>query len=316
MMNYETFKGIVVEKFKDYLPKEYQGMELSIHTVEKVNVRMEGIILIDNCNAITAKCIIYINEMYDHYKQCSDLQEVLQLAARRMGHAIIEAPKVDSAIDFNDAKDNIVFQLINTEQNKQILSDIPHREFEDLTIIYHLVLKMEADGISSTVISSALAERLRLSEEQMFQLAVENTKRIFPPEICHINDIVREMFIKDGMPAEMADIMIEEVPAEMSLWVVSNNKRINGAIAMLYEDIFHTLAERLETNLYIMPSSIHEVIAVSVSSLDPNDLAEMVAEINMKQVALEERLSNQVYHYDKDLRKLSRATDTPHKRLD
>jgi len=30
----------------------------------------------------------------------------------------------------------------------------------------------------------------------------------------------------------------------------------------------------------------------------------------------EERLSNQVYHYDKDLRKLTLATDTPNERLD
>ena len=42
----------------------------------------------------------------------------------------------------------------------------------------------------------------------------------------------------------------------------------------------------------------------------------MVAEINMGQVALDERLSNQVYHYDKDLRKVTLATDTPNKRLD
>jgi hypothetical protein len=49
---------------------------------------------------------------------------------------------------------------------------------------------------------------------------------------------------------------------------------------------------------------------------DPNELAQMVAEINMDQVALDERLSNQVYHYDKDLRKISLATNTPNKRLD
>ena len=61
---------------------------------------------------------------------------------------------------------------------------------------------------------------------------------------------------------------------------------------------------------------MHEVIAVSSSMGDPNELAQMVAEINMDQVSLDERLSNQVYHYDKDLRKLSLATDTPNKRLD
>ena len=64
-----------------------------------------------------------------------------------------------------------------------------------------------------------------------------------------------------------------------------------------------------------MPYSLHEVIAVSTSMGDPNELAQMVAEINMDQVALIE-LSNQVYHYDKDLRKISLATNTPNKRLD
>ena len=57
---------------------------------------------------------------------------------------------------------------------------------------------------------------------------------------------------------------------------------------------------------------LYEVITSSMG--DPNELAQMVAEINMDQVSLDERLSNQVYHYDKDLRKLSLATDTPNKR--
>ena len=45
-------------------------------------------------------------------------------------------------------------------------------------------------------------------------------------------------------------------------------------------------------------------------------LADMVSEVNMSDVSLEERLSNQVYFYDKDLRKISMATDTPNRRLD
>lgn len=100
------------------------------------------------------------------------------------------------------------------------------------------------------------------------------------------------------------------------MYVISNDRGINGAISMLYEDQLHTLAEQLGTDLYILPSSIHETIAVSVELGEPEELAQMVAEINMDQVALHERLSNQVYHYDKDLRVLTMATDTPNKRLD
>ena len=41
----------------------------------------------------------------------------------------------------------------------------------------------------------------------------------------------------------------------------------------------------------------------------------MVEEINGTQVDVGERLSNQVYHYDRTTRKLSMATDTPNKSL-
>lgn len=111
-------------------------------------------------------------------------------------------------------------------------------------------------------------------------------------------------------------MMIAEIPPEQTMWVISNEKGINGAASMLYENELHELAESLESDLYILPSSVHEVIAVSSGMGSPEMLAKMVVEVNMQEVSLDERLSNQVYHYDKDLRKLTLATDTPNKRLD
>ncbi|BCJ96351.1 hypothetical protein acsn021_39200 [Anaerocolumna cellulosilytica] len=315
MMNYEIFKEVLAEKFLDYMPAEYQNMKLEIHPVDKVNVTLDGLNLITEGDTRVTPTI-YINDIYAQYQKNNDLQEVLQTAANRMEKAIKEAPDIVTGIEMDSAKNNIVFQLVNTEQNKDMLQNVPNRAFQDLSIIYRWVVKTDAEGIQSTVIHDSLAERLGLSEEQMFQLAVDNTRRLFPPSIKSMNDVIREMFAKDGMPAEVADMMIGEMPPEQTMWIISNERGINGAISMLYEDKLHGLAEELETDLYIMPSSLHEVIAVSVSMGDPNELAQMVAEINMDQVALDERLSNQVYHYDKDLRKLSLATDTPNKRLD
>ena len=105
-----------------------------------------------------------------------------------MEHAIKEAPDVVPAIDFNAAKDNIVFQLVNTEQNKEMLQDIPNRSFQDLSIIYRWIVKTDVEGIQSTVIHNSLAEKLGTSEEQMFKLAVENTRRIFPPTVKSMKD--------------------------------------------------------------------------------------------------------------------------------
>ena len=314
MMNYEIFKEVVKEKFMDFLPEQYQNMKLVVNPTEKVNQTVDGLTLMGE--GVRVSPTIYINNMYKHYKDTDNLELVLTDAAAMMEKAMREAPDNVPSLDMESAKDNIVFQLVNTEQNKALLEDAPNRAFQDLSIIYRWIVKVEDSGIQSTVVHNSLAKQLGMSEDEMFKAAVENTRRIFPPRIRNMNEVIKDMFMKDGMPLEIAEMMIGEIPPEQSMYVISNEQGINGAVSMLYEDKLHALAEDLETDLYIMPSSVHEVIAVSSNMGDPNELAQMVAEINMDQVSLEERLSNQVYHYDKDLRKLSLATDTPNKRLD
>lgn len=314
MMKYEIFREVVADTFQNYLPEEYKNMEMKIVSVNKVNRMMDGINLIGNGEKAVSPTI-YINDMYDHYTLCNDLQEAIQSGADRMVEAFKKCPEVP-AIGFAEAKDNIVFQLVNTEQNREMLAEVPHREFQDLSIIYRWVVKVDAEGIQSTVVKNGLAEQFGVNEEQLFKLAAENTRRIFPPCIKSMKEVLLEMFEKDGMPREIAEMMLGEMPADRMMYVISNDRGINGAISMLYEDKLHSLAMELENDLYILPSSVHEVIAVSVDMGEPYELAQMVSEINMDQVALEERLSNQVYHYDKDLRKVSLATDTPNKRLD
>lgn len=315
MMNYEIFKEVVAEKFMDYMPEQYQGMRLRVEPVNKVNKVLDGITLVGSGAGRSVSPTLYINHMYEHYLETENLQEVLQSAARRMDMAFKEIPEVGD-VNLESAKDNIVFQVINTLQNEDMLRDMPHREFQDLSIIYRWVVKVDKNGIQSSAIRNNLAEQLGMNEEQLFKCAVENTRRIFPPTVKSMNDVIREMFISDGMPAEVADMMIGEMPEDKMMWVISNDRGINGAGSMLYEDNLHKLAMKLETDLYILPSSVHECIAVSTNVGDPYELAEMVSEINMGQVALEDRLSNQVYHYDKDARRLTLATDTPNKRLD
>lgn len=315
MMNYEIFKEVVVDTFKDYLPEQYRDMKLQVDSVNKVNRIMDGINLIGDNSERNFTPTIYINDMYNYYMECNDLKEVLQAAADRMADQLSKIPE-NVQIDLSNAKDNIVFQLVNTEQNRDMLAGVPHREFQDLSIIYRWVVKIDEEGIQSTIVKNELAESLSLQEEQLFRLAAENTRRILPPCVKSMNEVLREMIIKEGMPEEFADMMLGDTAQEQVMWVISNERGINGAISMLYEDKLHTLAEQLEDDIYILPSSINEVIAVSASMGEPNELAQIVAEINMDQVSLEERLSNQVYHYDKDLRKLSLATDTPNKRLD
>ena len=313
MMDYEVFKEVVKENLLDYMPEKYQDSEMRVDSVEKINRKMDGLSLrLEGGGSISPT--IYISDMYKEYLRTGDLQETMQNAAEAMDKAFQQT--VLPPLDLQAAKDNIIFQLVNTIQNEDMLQKMPHREFQDLSIMYRWVVSMDEKGFSSTMINNNLAKELGMGEEQLFKAAAENTRRILPPTVKSMNEVMREMFIADGMPPSMADLMIGEMEPEQTMWVISNECKISGAASMLYEDKLHKLAEKVGSDLYVMPSSVHEVIAGSVNMGEPEQLAQMVAEINMDQVELGERLSNQVYHYDKDLRKITLATDTPNKRLD
>lgn len=318
MMDYRIFKDVVEEKFLSYMPEQYQGMEIRINSVEKVNRKMDALSLWNKEGEGKEKTVsptIYINNIYQDYLENGDLQMALQNAAEAMDRVFqrgVEVPKMD----IRTAKDNIIFQLVNTMQNEEMLKNMPHREFQDLSVIYQWVVDTDDKAVYATAVHNSLAKELGMDEEQLFHAAAQNTRRILPPVVKSMNEAVRDMLIKDGMPPSKADLIIEEASPQQTLWIISNERGIDGAASMLYEDKLQKLAESLGTDLYIMPSSVHEVIAVSVVMGEPEELARIVSEANMDQIELGERLSNQVYHYDKDLRKITLATDTPNKRLD
>ena len=314
MMGYEMFKEVVKESFLSYMPGSYRGMEVRVDPVNKVNRTLDGLSLLAKNEKTMISPTLYINDMYEKYSKTGDLQATLREAAKAMDEVFREA--TIPSLDINTAKDNIIFQLVNTIQNEDMLKNLPHRDFQDLSIIYRWVVGVEQQGLSSTVINNNLAKSLGMGEEELFKAAAENTRRILPPVVQSMNEVIMDMFMADGMPKELAEQMIGEQEPEMTMWVISNERKIDGAASMLYEDKLHNLAEKVGTDLYILPSSVHEVIAVSVEMGEPEELARMVSEVNMDQVDISERLSNQVYHYDKDLRKITLATDAPNKRLD
>lgn len=316
MMNYEMFKEVVKEKIHDFLPEHLQGMHCNFHTVDKINEVRDAISFIDPDKNINVSPTIYINDIYNHYLETEDMKYSIGYSVGEMCKAMEYGQRFEDKLDFAKAKDNIIFQLINTEQNKQLLQNIPHREFQDLSLIYRWMVSNDKDGMATSIVTEYMAERMGCNEEQLYKLAVENTKRLCPPVILSMKEVMMEMLHQDGIPEELIEPMLEEMSEDNMMYVISNSQKTNGAVSMLYENGLHELATELEDDLYILPSSVHEVIAVRASLAEPEQLAEMVNEINMSQVSLNDRLSNQVYHYDKDLRKLTLATDTPNKRLD
>lgn len=280
-----------------------------ISQVEKVNSTLDAIsVKGDNTSAFPT---IYINDMYKDYQNGTDSETILTAACNVIARAYDEAFGINVKDILANASDNIFFMLINTEQNQSLLNSVPHRSFHDLSITYRIMVKFDKNGLQAIPITNGLAAKLKMTEEQLFKCAENNTQRLFPPTVKTMSDAMRKVFISMGMSEDFINKVLDRMSPEPNMWIISNTSCINGASSILYENELHELAEKMESDLYILPSSIHEVVAISTEIGCPEDLAQMVAKINVSEVPLEDRLSNQVYHYDRNLRILTIATDTP-----
>lgn len=318
-MTYNEFKNEIMESVQKKL-NETAGSDFKVetHVFDKVNYSYEGLCICDESKKSSSSPVFNIERFYDEYTQgrkTDDLaEEIVDIFKNTMNvreqhmDMISDAYKDDSRI-----RDNIIFQLVNTEQNYNVLSDIPHREVEDLSVIYRWIVKEDAEGLNSVIVNNKLADKLSLDEEQLYKLAYENTRRIMPPVVKALSSVVKEMINNTGM-SETFDA--NEVPDNLNMWVVTNDRCLNGATTILYDDVLDVISEKLGNDIYILPASVHDVIVVPATFGDPDSLAMMVTDINMANVELAERLSNQVYLYDRDTRKLSMATCTQYTKLE
>ena len=318
MMDYGVFKELLKDKLPEYLPEGLKRTGVELGHCDKVNVSFDTLVVHPAAGCKVSPSF-NLEKMYRNYQAGAGIEEILHKMADAVGDAYGRSQDMADAVDLRNLKGNVVMALVNTEQNRDFLKDKPHREFQDLSVIYRWVIGTNGDGIASIVVNDGMVKNLGMTADELFQAAVENTKAILPPKVIDLAEMIMDRMMPEGADPEMAAAfrgIMEETPANEKMWVITNEKGINGACSMLYEDILHGLAEEAGTDLYVLPSSIHEVIVISAGTADPKILTGMVQAVNMGEVNLEDRLSNNVYHYDKDLRTIRMATDVRDKRLD
>ena len=89
------------------------------------------------------------------------------------------------------------------------------------------------------------------------------------------------------------------------MYVLSNKSKLNGSGCILYQNLLRSLGKKLESDFYILPSSVHEVLLIPADDQDSyEELTAMVQEVNATQLANEEILSDHVYYYSREAEKL------------
>ena len=190
------------------------------------------------------------------------------------------------------AKKSLFVKLVNTERNESLVEQSISKEFLDLSAVVRVVLKMDKEGMASMALSKEDAEILGMTEEEIYAAALANTLRLFPPKLMNLGRYV-EMSIGAELP------LGED---EVTTYILTNQKEVDGAVYFMSLEVVGAIAEALEDDLYILPSSVNEVLLVRASELEDgvDKLKEMVRDANETVVAEKDILSYNVYHYDKE----------------
>lgn len=180
-------------------------------------------------------------------------------------------------------------ELVSKNMNTEDIEHYPHKDFCDLMVVYRVVLTESA----SFLVRDVHMDYANVTIEELEQAADKNGEYVQENLIEVIKRIAPSCFV----PTD--DIGLNILTTKNMMW---------GASAMTDKEFLKTVAEGYDNDFYIIPSSIHECITVPVSTEMPlKAIASMVREVNSKEVAPEEVLSDNVYIYRRETNEVSIA---------
>ena len=297
-MNINEFVNEVRGNIKGFLPKAYENAEVSVTEYQKLNVIYEGLMVKREKEMISP--IINLDQFYEIYQ--NQPETTMEVICRRIAKVVMETPievNLNPIMDYNIAKYNLFIRVSSAEKNKDILANVPHQLKEDLAITYHLITNMRGGELSSLLIKNDLLKQYGITAEQLHEDAMNSSPHIMPQEVSSIG-MIREFLEQDPfmMSSEENDMLQESEPAP-SFYVVTNQKKLDGAGVIFYPGMMEYLGSLFCQDYFILPSSIHEMIVLPDNGENiVNELKMMVSEINATQVTPSERLTDEVYHFD------------------
>lgn len=294
-MEYNEFKDSILNELKDRLD---EALDIQLREVTKNNgVVLDGIVIARKDAKIAPT--FYINDLYDMYEKGKDYEDILDFLIDSYNeHSSDFFFDPNEFEDFGRMKNNIMFKVINAKLNEDLLKGIPHREFLDLAICYYVYIKDQNFERGSILINNEHMKLWGVDENSLYEISRSNTKENLDVDFMSMYDMLCEIMSKRGEDEEFIKEALK--PMDDKMYILTNKDRHFGASCIVYNDVFQEIAKEKESDLIIIPSSVHELIII-LSEEDGriDEFNDMVSEVNINHVLPQEILSDHVYIYDR-----------------
>lgn len=272
-----------------------EGGNITInHVIKNNGCEMDGLVIMEKGKDIAPT--IYLDSFYELYTNGENIKNII-----RQIEVIYEQNKNNVTFDvnilkhFDTIKDKIVYKVVNYRSNEKLLEQVPHKRILDLAVGFYCLLDNEYGRSATALIYNNNLKNWNVTIDDVYKAALKNT-----PDLLHSKiSSMAALFEKCGVNVDGEEVDLKDyVPSDM--YVLTNESKLNGAACILYENVLYDFAQKLGADLYILPSSVHEVILLpKLSMFEKDELVNMVKEVNTEGVAADEVLSDHVYEYNR-----------------
>lgn len=183
--------------------------------------------------------------------------------------------------------ENSFLAVCNTERNAELLESVPHEYIEGTDLSAYVRCTY---GEGSFRVTNEQMEMLGISSEELLGAARQNMAKD-GYTVKPLGQVLGDML---GSPSD-----VPNMAAGPEMAVITNRNGQFGAAAIAMPEVLDQAGKMTGSEeIYILPSSIHELIAIRADSASPEELHEMIADINASVVAQHEVLSDEPYRYD------------------
>lgn len=276
-MNYLSFLNDILPEIQALLPAGETAQYRKIH--KNNGVEYTAVCLLCHESGQTSP-IVYMEPFFEACKNGTDPRKIAETAALILMNGAPEGMNGARVMDKEFALSHTVFRLVGRDRNLELRDEVVCRDYLDLLLTYGIYLP-DRDHGGMTVIRKEMTSNWGVTEEELYARAAENTAVLLGDKIENMNELLSH----------------EPGDSEEKMYVLSNRISFYGASVMLYSEKIGELAEKLNSDLYILPSSVHELILIPAEENQTDFLKNLVQSVNSTELHRENILSDRVYRY-------------------
>lgn len=290
-MNMEEFSGKVLEAVKEKAEGTF-NMCITIQTKNN-NVTLTGIKAVRPGSNIAP--VVYLDKYLDEYNDGGDFNGIAEAVYRNIVEREKHKPSINAAdmLQWDKIKGRVYAKLVNAELNKEMLSEIPHRLFLDMAVVYYIYVGAAANFSTATIlIHNNHMEIFGQDEESLYLRASANMRSDGEPLFEDMKTMIENIMPGATKPPD------EDEAQDVRMYVLTNRRKQFGAAEILDGSTLMKIGYMLGDDYIIIPCSIHETIILPLlNSPEYSTLVSMVKEVNNTQLEEEDRLSDNIYVY-------------------